>query len=81
MPEPCVEEYEDIVMPLAYFVFFCHSVRQRVFREMGMDPEEFSSVAEYAKWVGKIQDTEGALYNIHEVIIKYFELYPNGGCS
>ena len=71
--------YVNVIKPIAYAIFRDDRVRAKVFGQMKLKASHFASITDYVAWLGKMQTTPGAMYNIHEVVLVYYKLYPNGG--
>jgi hypothetical protein len=72
-------KYNDVVKPLAYVIFKNEQLRKKVFGKMQLPANQFSLIADYQKWLVQRQGVPGSMVNIHEVILAYHELYPDGG--
>ena len=75
----CAEHQEDVIKPLAYGIWFQEPVRQRVFEQLGLRLDYFRDMDQYIQWICQKQDIPNSMYNIHELVLAYYSLYPHGG--
>lgn len=73
--------FDDVIKPIAFLVFSHDELRAAVFSKLGLPANYFDSINSYKAWLGQIQGTPGALYNIHEVLLAYHDTHPFGGCG
>lgn len=73
--EPC--RFDDILKPLCFAIYFVPSLRDIVLPEAGVDPQQFPSGRDYAKWLGNVLPNFESMYNMWEVCLAYVRLRDN----